>query len=163
MSKDFLYLHFAVDQVLSVSGYDLGNGRMACKQKYWIKNMAVKLPILILFRFCLFCWLSPVSIVAASRFNYMGPCRWFYPMDTSSSIRHQFNVEIRRGKLVEISSILKGESKWRLWCRFDVEIPTWIRLSKSTKYWWVLHVDFSVVSTLNRRNFCTRCFHSIIS
>ena len=33
MSKDFLYFHFAVDQVLSVSGYDLESGRMLCKQK----------------------------------------------------------------------------------------------------------------------------------
>ena len=35
MSKDFLYFHFAVDQVLSISGYDLENGRMLCKQKIW--------------------------------------------------------------------------------------------------------------------------------
>ena len=34
MSKDFLYMLFTVDQVLSVSGYDLENGRMLCKQKY---------------------------------------------------------------------------------------------------------------------------------
>ena len=34
VSKDFLHLHFAVDQVLSISGYDLKNGRMPCKQKY---------------------------------------------------------------------------------------------------------------------------------
>ena len=55
VSKDFLPLHFAVGQVLSISGYDLENGRMPCKQKYCIKNMAVKIPILILFRFCLLC------------------------------------------------------------------------------------------------------------
>ena len=41
------------------------------------KNMAVKIPILILFCFCLLCWLPPVSIVAASCFNYIGPRRWF--------------------------------------------------------------------------------------
>ena len=35
-------------------------------------------------------------------------------MDTSSSIRHRFDVEIPRGKFVEITSILKGESKWKL-------------------------------------------------
>ena len=35
----------AVDQVLSVSGYDLENGRMPCRQKYWIENIAVKIPI----------------------------------------------------------------------------------------------------------------------
>ena len=57
-SKDFLSLHFAVGQVLSISGYDLENGKMPCKQKYCIKNMTVKIPILILFRFCLLCWLK---------------------------------------------------------------------------------------------------------
>ena len=36
------------------------------------------------------------------------------PMDTSSLIRHRFDVEIPRGKFVEITSILKGESKWKL-------------------------------------------------
>ena len=36
------------------------------------------------------------------------------PMDTSSSIRHRLDVEISRGKFVEITSILKGESKWKL-------------------------------------------------
>ena len=35
-------------------------------------------------------------------------------MGTSSSIRHRFDVEIPRGKLVEISSILKGESTWKV-------------------------------------------------
>ena len=66
------------------------------------------------------------------------------PMDTSSSIRYRFDVEISRGTFVEITSILKGESTWKLWHRFDVDISMWIRLSKSTKYRWVLHVDFSM-------------------
>ena len=66
------------------------------------------------------------------------------PTGTSSSIRHRLDVEIPRGKFVEITSILKGESTWKLWHRFDVDISTWIRLSKSTKYRWVLHVDFSM-------------------
>ena len=48
VSKDFLCLHFAFDQVLSISGNDLENQSVPCKQKYWIKNMAVKIPILIL-------------------------------------------------------------------------------------------------------------------
>ena len=74
VSKDFLCLHFVDGQVLSISGYDLENGRKPYKQKYWIKNLAVKIPILILFHFCLLCWLSPVSVVAASCFNYIGPC-----------------------------------------------------------------------------------------
>ena len=71
---------------------------------------------------------------------------WFflYPMDTSSLIRHWSDVEIPHGKFVEISSILKGESTWKLWHRFDVEISTQIQISKSTKYRQTLHVDFSV-------------------
>ena len=71
---------------------------------------------------------------------------WFflYPMDTSSLIRHWFDVEIPHGKFVEISSILKGESTWKLWHRFDVEISTQIQISKSTKYRQTLQVDFSV-------------------
>ena len=36
VSKDFLSLHFAVGQVLSISGYDLEKGRMPCKQIYLI-------------------------------------------------------------------------------------------------------------------------------
>ena len=78
--------------------------------------------------------------------NFSIDCRYFLkkrnPMDTSSSIRNQFDVEIPRGKFVEITSILKDESPWKLWHRFDVGISTWIRLSKSTKYRWVLHMDF---------------------
>ena len=35
-------------------------------------------------------------------------------MDTTSSIRHRFDVEIPRGKFVEITSILKGKSTWKL-------------------------------------------------
>ena len=66
------------------------------------------------------------------------------PMDTSSLIIHRFDVEIARGKFEEITSILKGESTWKLWHRFDVDISTWIWLSKSTKYRWVLQVDFSI-------------------
>ena len=68
----------------------------------------------------------------------------FYPIETSSSIRHRFDIEIPRELFVEILSILKGESTWKLWHRLDVEMSTWIRLSKWTKHWWVLHMDFSV-------------------
>ena len=83
VSKEFLRLHFVVDQVLSISGYDLKNRRMLsisgydlknrrmlsisgydlknrrmlCKQKYWIKNMTVKILILIFFCLCFLCWL----------------------------------------------------------------------------------------------------------
>ena len=34
MSKDFLRIHFTVDQVLSISGYVSQNGRMLCKEEY---------------------------------------------------------------------------------------------------------------------------------
>ena len=44
--KNIIRLHLAVDQVLLISGYDLENGRISCKHKYWIKNMAVKIHIL---------------------------------------------------------------------------------------------------------------------
>ena len=40
-------------------------------------------------------------------------------MDTSSSIRHRFDVEILRGKFVEITSIFER--------RIHVEIMTWTR------------------------------------
>ena len=66
------------------------------------------------------------------------------PMDTSSLIRHQFDVEIPRGQFVEITSILKGETTWKLWHQFDEDISTWIWLWKSSKYQWILHVDFSM-------------------
>ena len=58
MSKYFLPLHFAVDQVLSISGYDFEHGKMPCKQKYCIKNMAVKISILILFHLRSLCSLK---------------------------------------------------------------------------------------------------------
>ena len=58
VSKYFLLLYFAVVQVLSISGYDFENGRMPCKQKYCINNMAGKISILILFRLRLLCWLK---------------------------------------------------------------------------------------------------------
>ena len=83
-----------------------------------------------------------------SRFttNSLLPEIWskHYSMNTSSSICHRFDVEIPRGKFVEISLIFKDESAWKLWRRFSVKISTWIRLWKSTKYWWVLRMDFSM-------------------
>ena len=44
-----------------------------------------------------------------------------------------------------VSLILKCEPTWKLWHRFNVEISTWNRLSKSTKYRSVFHVDFSTL------------------
>ena len=90
------------------------------------------------------------------------PTERAYPMDTFSSIRHRFDVEIPRGEFVEIRSILKGESTWKWWHRFDVDISTWIRLSKSTKYRWVLHVDFSMSFRRQIDVTSALCFHSII-
>ena len=46
--------------------------------------------------------------------QYMSDAVHSIPMDTSSSIRHRFDIEIPRGKFVEITSILKGESTWKL-------------------------------------------------
>ena len=77
---------------------------------------------------------------------------------TNNDRRTIKNVEIPRGMFVEISSILKGKSTWKKLHRFDVEVSTWIRLSKSMKYPWVLQMDF-----YDRRNFCARCSHSMIS
>ena len=37
-----------------------------------------------------------------------------HPMYTSSSICHQFKVEISLGKLTEMSSTLKGEYTWKI-------------------------------------------------
>ena len=55
---------------------------MPCKQKYCNKNMAVKIPILILFRFCLLADLKTIYFASCfccstSCFNCKDPCRWF--------------------------------------------------------------------------------------
>ena len=67
--KTFSHCAFAVGQRFSISAYDLENGRMLCKQKYWIKKYFDFGPLLLL------CWLGPVSIVAANCFDYIEPCR----------------------------------------------------------------------------------------
>ena len=56
---NFPRLHFVADHGVIILNY-----------------MVVKIPILILFRFCLISLLFPVLIVAASCFNYLGPFRW---------------------------------------------------------------------------------------
>ena len=77
----------------------------------------------------------------------------------SPSIRRQNSMRKVRGNYIDFEKLI------------HVEIMTWIRRG-------YFHVDstfkideksmsfprgfFYVVSTLNRRNFCTRCFHSII-
>ena len=65
------FWHQTGDNLSKWEGWNIWNGRMPCRQKYKTKNMAVKILILILFCFCSLCWLSPVSIVATSCFNYM--------------------------------------------------------------------------------------------
>ena len=59
VSKDFLHLHFAVGQGLSISGHDLENGRMSCKavMAYGRKNSDVDfVPLLFtLLTFSCFC------------------------------------------------------------------------------------------------------------
>ena len=58
----------------------------------------------------------------------------------SPSIRCRNSTWKLRGNYINF----ERESTSKLWHRFDVDISTWIRLSKSTKYRWVLHVDFSM-------------------
>ena len=48
-TSNFSPQHFAVGQVLSISRCNLENGRMPCQQKFYIKNMAVAIPIFIFF------------------------------------------------------------------------------------------------------------------
>ena len=81
-------------------------------------------------------------------------------MDTSSLIHHRFGVEIPRGKLDKITSILKRQ--------IHEEIMTSIRcgnfeVDSTFKICEILMSFprglFYVVSTSNRRNFCTLGFH----
>ena len=57
----------------------------------------------------------------------------------------RFDVEMTwrnpRGKLMDISSILKAESTSKFSCQTDVIIFTWIRLSKSIKSQRPFHVE----------------------
>ena len=84
-------------------------------------------------------------------------------MDTSSSIRHRFDVEIPRGKFVEMTDF----ERW-----IHVEIMTSIRSGNfdmdSTFKLDEISMSsprgfFDVVSKSNRRNFCNRWIHCIIS
>ena len=77
-------------------------------------------------------------------------------MDTSSSIRHRFDVEIPRGKFVEMTDFER---------RIHVEIMTSIRRGNfdmdSTFKLDEISMSsprgfFDVVSKSNRRNFCNR-------
>ena len=66
-------LHFVVDQMFSISG--------KLEEHYLSRNIEVKIWIkiwILIFFLVLFnCWLSLVSVVPASCFNYSGPCRCF--------------------------------------------------------------------------------------
>ena len=72
-------------------------------------------------------------------------------MDTSSSIRHRFDVEIPRGKFVEITSILKlnprgnydTDSTWILRRRFDFQN----RRNIDEFSMWIFLCRFDVKST----------------
>ena len=86
-------------------------------------------------------------------------------MDTSTSIRHQFEVEIPGRKFVETISILKGEFTWKLEImtlipsrNFEVDSTfKFDKISMSSPRGF-----FSVFSTSNRCNFCNPCFHCVI-
>ena len=77
------------------------------------------------------------------------------PMGTSLLIPRRFVAEIPRVKFVEISSVLKAESTWKFRRGFDFENRH--NIDESPRGF------FHVVSMSNRRNFCTCCFHSIVS
>ena len=84
-------------------------------------------------------------------------------MDTSWSIRHRFNVEVPRGKFVEITQFWKAnprrnyhiDSMWKFRRGFDFQ--------NQQKIDWFSTCIFLCRFDVERRNFCTRCFHSIIS
>ena len=69
--KSFLHLHFAVGQVLSISGYNLENETWRWKSRFWFCPSFVYFADLKPFI------LRPISVVAASCFNYLVPCGWF--------------------------------------------------------------------------------------
>ena len=75
----------------------------------------------------------PVKRVAFRNFaklreKHLGQCLFFGKVAGPTQWAHlrRFDVEIQRGKFVEITSILKGDSTWKSWHPFEVEISTWI-------------------------------------
>ena len=54
---------------------------------------------------------------------------------------------------------LKGQSTWKLWHQFNVDSTFKINVISTSSSRGIVYV----VSTSNRRNFCTRCLHCIIS
>ena len=68
--KRLFSLHFAIGWVLSTSGYDLENGTWQWKSRSLFSSTFVYFADLKTIYFA-------SSVVAASCFNYIGPCRWF--------------------------------------------------------------------------------------
>ena len=84
------------------------------------------------------------SLYVSESFLFISLCNWNilngHIFVDSPSIRCRNSTWKLRGNYINF----ERESTSKLWHRFDVDISTWIRLSKSTKYRWVLHVDFSM-------------------
>ena len=70
MSKDYLLLHFAVGQVLSISGYDLENGTWQWKARFWFSVLVYIVDWKTIY-------FAARLVVGASCFNYIDPRRWF--------------------------------------------------------------------------------------
>ena len=82
----FLPLHFAIGQVLSVSGYDLENGRTQCKEEVvyvTIGNLA----------FCLFLYLTEVHF--RGELQHVGDVI-FYQVLTNQNSRNRWYEIVRR-------------------------------------------------------------------
>ena len=67
-----------------------------------------------------------------------------HPMNTYSSIRHRFDIENSASNIRRYFIDYDRQICVKRWHRFDVRNSTSIRLPKSTKYQWVLHVVFSM-------------------
>ena len=84
------------------------------------------------------------SLYVSESFLFISLCNWNilngHIFVDSPSIRCRNSTWKLRGNYINF----ERESTSKLWHRFDVDISTWIRLSKSTKYRWVLYVDFSM-------------------
>ena len=92
---------------------------------------------------CSLKWVFKLQNVWKNSFSRVKGRKNGIPMETSLSIFQQFGVEIPRGKFVDIASILKGKSTWKVGHPFNVEILMWIWLSKLTEYLCVFHVNIS--------------------
>ena len=82
---------------------------------------------------------------------------WYYPMGTSSSIRHRFDGEIPRGKFVKITSILKGESTWKLWHLLELWHLLHLKIMTSDST-WIFRRGFDFQNRRNIDKFSTWIF-----